>query len=63
MEHPETELVQIALNYYDWESEFVQARKCYEVIRKHGKQVVIIEPIKGGCLASAPKEAGCHHGA
>lgn len=56
-EHPETEFVQIALNYYDWESEFVQARKCYEVIRKHGKQVVIMEPVKGGCLASAPQEA------
>lgn len=56
-EHPETEFVQIALNYYDWESEFVQARKCYEVIRKHGKQVVIMEPVKGGCLANAPQEA------
>ena len=56
-EHPETEFVQIALNYYDWESEFVQVRKCYEVIRKHGKQVVIMEPVKGGCLANAPQEA------
>ena len=56
-EHPEMEFVQIALNYYDWESGFVQARKCYEVIRKHGRQVVIMEPVKGGCLASAPQEA------
>lgn len=55
--HPETEFVQIALNYYDWESGFVQARKCYEVIRKHGKQVIIMEPVKGGCLASVPQEA------
>ena len=31
----------IALNYYNCESEFVQARKCCEVIRKHGKQGVI----------------------
>ena len=40
-EHPETEFVQIALNPIDWDSEFVQAKECYEVIRKHGKEVVI----------------------
>lgn len=56
-EHPEFEFVQIALNYYDWESEFVQARKCYEVIRKHGKQVIIMQPVKGGGLASCPPAA------
>lgn len=54
-EHPEVEFVQIALNYIDWESEFVQAKKCYEVIRRHGKQVVIMEPVKGGGLAKVPK--------
>lgn len=53
-EHPEVEFVQIALNYIDWESEFVQARECYETIRKHGKQVVIMEPVKGGGLAKVP---------
>lgn len=54
-EHPEIEMVQIALNYYDYDSEFIQARACYEVIRKHQKQVLIMEPIKGGMLASLPK--------
>lgn len=54
-EHPEVEFVQIALNYIDWESEFVQAKACYEVIRKHGKQVVIMEPVKGGGLARVPE--------
>ena len=53
-EHPEVEFVQIALNYIDWESEFVQAKECYEVIRKHGKQVIIMEPVKGGGLAAVP---------
>lgn len=53
-EHPEVEFVQIALNYIDWESEFVQARECYEVIRKHGKEVVVMEPVKGGGLAKVP---------
>lgn len=56
-EHLEGEFVQIALNYIDWESEFVQAKSCYEVIRKHGKQVVIMEPVKGG-LANAPASVG-----
>ena len=53
-EHPEVEAVQIALNYYDWEEPFIQAKACYEVIRKHGVQVIVMEPVKGGMLAQAP---------
>ena len=56
-EHPETEFVQIALNPIDWDSEFVQAKKCYEVIRKHEKKVVIMEMVKGGGLSKLPFEA------
>lgn len=55
-EHPEVEAVQIALNYYDWDEPFMQAQKCYEVIRKHGAQVIVMEPVKGGMLATVPKE-------
>lgn len=57
-EHPEVEAVQIVVNYYDWNSYLVQSRACYEVIRKHGKQVVIMEPVKGGMLAKVPDAAG-----
>ncbi len=46
-EHPETEFVQLIINYFDWESPFVQSRKCYEVVRKHGKKIVIMEAGKG----------------
>lgn len=53
-EHPEVEFVQIVVNYYDWEEGFIQSKKCYETIRKHGKQVVIMEPVKGGTLAKVP---------
>lgn len=53
-EHPEVEFVQIIINYFDWESYFIQSRKCYEVIRKHGKKVVVMEPVKGGFLANLP---------
>ena len=56
-EHPEIEFVQIALNYIDWESEFVQAGKCYEVIRRHGREVVIMQPVKGGGLAAVLEAA------
>ena len=56
-EHPEIEFVQIALNPIDWDSELVQARLCYDVIRKHGRKVVIMEAVKGGGLAKLPEEA------
>ena len=54
-EHPEFEFVQIALNYADWNSQLVQAGPCYEVIRRHGKQTVAMEPVKGGGLAVVPE--------
>ena len=53
--HPEMEFVQLQINYADWESDSVQARKCYEVARKHGKPVIIMEPVKGGSLANLPE--------
>ena len=56
-EHPEIEFVQIALNPIDWDSELVQAGLCYEVIRKHGRKVIIMEAVKGGGLAKLPEEA------
>ena len=55
--YPEMEFVQLQLNYLDWESEWVQARKCYEVAEKHGKQVIVMEPVKGGTLANIPDQA------
>ena len=50
--HPEMEFVQLQINYADWESENVQSRKCYEVARKHNKPIIIMEPVKGGSLAT-----------
>lgn len=55
-EHPEIEFVQLQLNYLDWESEGVQSRKCYEVCVKHGKQVIVMEPVRGGTLANVSKD-------
>jgi hypothetical protein len=56
-EHPEAEFVQLQINYLDWEDERVQSRKCYETARRHGKPVVVMEPVKGGRLARLPQEA------
>lgn len=53
--HPEVEFVQLQINYADWENPAVQSRGCYEVARKHGKSVVIMEPVKGGMLATPPE--------
>ena len=55
--HPEMEFVQLQINYADWESSAIESRKCYEVVRKYGKPVVIMEPVKGGILANPPAEA------
>ena len=54
--HPEMEFVQLQINYLDWESEWVQARGCYEVATKHGVPVIVMEPVKGGTLAKVPAE-------
>lgn len=55
--HPEMEFVQIQLNYIDWENEGIQAKKCYEVCQKHGKPVIVMEPVKGGTLVNLPEAA------
>ena len=56
-DHPEFEFIQLQINYLDWNSEGVQSRKCYEVAVKHGMDVVVMEPVKGGILANVPPEA------
>lgn len=55
-EHPEVEFVQLQINYADWEDPRVASRKNYEVARRHGKSVVVMEPVKGGKLADPPDE-------
>lgn len=56
-EYPQIELVQIQFNYVDYEDPAVQSRQCYEVCRKYGKPVVVMEPVKGGSLVKLPDEA------
>ncbi|MCD7893199.1 MAG: aldo/keto reductase [Erysipelotrichaceae bacterium] len=54
-EHPEFEVVQLQINYLDWNSAGVQSRKCYEVACKYNKPVIVMEPVKGGTLAQIPE--------
>ena len=53
--HPEVEFVQLQVNYADWEDGENQSRLCYETAMRHGKPVVIMEPVKGGLLANPPE--------
>ncbi|MBQ6521800.1 MAG: aldo/keto reductase [Atopobiaceae bacterium] len=54
--NPDAEFVQLQINYADWENPKVQSREIYEVARAHDKQIVIMEPVKGGKLAKPPKD-------
>lgn len=56
-EYPAVEVVQIQLNYLDFDDPAVQARKCYEVCRKHNKPIIVMEPVKGGSLVNLPEKA------
>ena len=56
-EHPEIEAVQIQFNYLDYDNPDIQSREVYEVCRKHGKPIIVMEPVKGGSLALMNDEA------
>ena len=49
--HPDVDFIQLQINYADWEDENIAARKCWEIARKHGKSITVMEPVKGGALA------------
>jgi predicted aldo/keto reductase-like oxidoreductase len=48
---------QIQFNYVDYDDPAVESRKCYEVCRKFGKPVIVMEPVKGGNLVNLPGSA------
>jgi len=53
-ENPGIEVVQLQFNYVDYEDERIQSKLCYDVCVKHGKPVLVMEPVKGGTLANPP---------
>lgn len=56
-EYPQIEAVQLQFNYVDFDDPAVQSRACWEVCRRHGKPVIVMEPVKGGSLVNLPDEA------
>lgn len=56
-EYPQIEVVQIQFNYLDYNDPAIESRKCYEVCRKYGKPVIVMEPVKGGNLVHLPEQA------
>ncbi len=56
-EYPQIEVVQIQLNYVDFDDNIVEAGKCLEVCRKYGKPAIVMEPVKGGSLVNLPRQA------
>ena len=56
-DRPELEFVQLQFNYVDYNDPKIQSRRCYEICRKHGKPVWVMEPVKGGTLVNLPQAA------
>lgn len=53
--HKEIDVVQIQLNYLDWEDQRVQSKKCHDICVKYGLEIVVMEPVKGGTLVNIPE--------
>ncbi len=54
--HPEVEFVQIQLNYADWKNPVVRSGELYEILHARNIPMIIMEPVKGGTLASLSPE-------
>lgn len=50
------DVVQLELNYLDWEDPAIEARKCYELCAEHGLDVYVMEPLKGGVIVNLPEK-------
>ena len=54
--HPGIEFVQIQLNYADWKNPVVRSGELYEILHSRNIPMIIMEPVKGGTLASLTPE-------
>ena len=50
--HPEMEFVQIQLNYLDRTNPVVRSQELYEILHERNIPIIVMEPIRGGMLAS-----------
>lgn len=45
------EFVQLQVNFVDWLCEEINSKKCYEIARRYNKEILVMEPIKGGTIS------------
>ena len=50
------DIVQLELNYLDWEDPAIEAHKCYDLCVKHDCDVYVMEPLKGGVIVNTSAE-------
>lgn len=50
------DVVQLELNYLDWEDPSIQSHRCYDLCCEHDIDVYVMEPLKGGVIVNQPKE-------
>lgn len=55
-DHPEVEVVQLQVNYVDWNDSAIQSRKCVEAVRNAGHDIIVMEPQRGGLLSEPGRE-------
>jgi len=55
-DHPETEFVQIQLNYLDRTNPVVRSQELYEILHERNMPIIVMEPVRGGMLADLGEE-------
>lgn len=50
------DIVQLELNYLDWEDPIIESHKCYDLCCEHGVDVYVMEPLKGGVIVNPSEE-------
>ncbi|MCL2213339.1 MAG: aldo/keto reductase [Oscillospiraceae bacterium] len=48
----DVDFVQLQINYLDWDCPNNRAREMYEIARRHGVEIIVMEPVRGGSLAT-----------
>ncbi|MBO4338268.1 MAG: aldo/keto reductase [Lachnospiraceae bacterium] len=54
--HPETEFVQIQLNYLDRTNPVVRSEALYNILHERNIPIIVMEPVRGGMLANMDPE-------
>ncbi len=50
------DVVQLQINYLDWESNLIDSGNCYRLCEEYDIDVIVMEPIKGGTLSQLPPD-------